>query len=189
MAQFPPMRAINWKQCSKMACYAVTKRWKKFAPSQQATTPMRKKCRPLERFRSHNALLQPDFRHHRHPGPQPMLAVLALVQADAYRHALHHLDEIAGGIFRRKQAHDRPSGARHAFYIAVICDAERIHFDVRCLARLHSFELRLLEVGGDPNILKLADYQKLLASLDMLPNLDSLFVHHTANRRIYFCVR
>src|SRR6266403_5689420 len=139
MAQFPPMRATNWKPCSKMACCVATKRCKKFAPSPQAMTPMRKKCHPLERFRSHNARLQPNFRYYRHPGTQPVVRVFPFVKANTDRHALHNLNEIAGGIFRRKQAHDCASGARHALDIAVIRDTECVDLDIHWLARPHSF--------------------------------------------------
>ncbi len=44
----------------------------------------------------------PDRRHHRHAGAEQYVG--RLVEHDLHRHALHDLDEIAGGVLRRQQA-------------------------------------------------------------------------------------
>ena len=51
-------------------------------------------------------------RRHRHAGPQQVLGILARLEHDLHRHALHDLDEVAGGVLRRQQAEARAGGAR-----------------------------------------------------------------------------
>ena len=54
--------------------------------------------------RSRGCLLDPHGRRHRHARPQQVLRILTLLEHDLHRHALHDLDEVAGGVLRRQQA-------------------------------------------------------------------------------------
>ena len=55
-------------------------------------------------------------RHHRHAGAD--IDVGRLVEHDLDRHALHHLDEVAGGVFGRQQAEGRAAAGLDAVDVA-----------------------------------------------------------------------
>ena len=50
------------------------------------------------------------------------------VEDDLHRDALHHLDEVAGGVFRRQQAQARAGGAGDGIDVAV--DRLAVHIDL-----------------------------------------------------------
>src|ERR1019366_5620138 len=70
---------------------------------------------PEPRLNQLKASLRLDayFRLNRQPRPQLMIGVFAgqVVEVDADRDALDHLDVVAGRIFRREQAQHRTGGA------------------------------------------------------------------------------
>src|SRR6266542_6401017 len=102
-----------------------------------------------------------SYPHRRHHGQarteQAVLvevALVAVVEVDAHWHALHHLDEVAGGVLRRHQTKARAGGASYAGDRAVVLlPAERVHLDLDLLAGTHALQLGLLEVGRDPHVL------------------------------------
>src|SRR5581483_8635369 len=71
------------------------------------------------------ALLQPYGWLHRHPGTQPR-EVLTGVELDPHRQALHHLDVVAGRVFRRQQAVEGAGGAGHARDVTVKVASQRV---------------------------------------------------------------
>src|SRR4029079_13986723 len=116
-----------------------------------------------------------DRRRDAHAGPQAMVGVLPGLEIDLYRDALHHLHEVAGRVLRRQQAELGAGRRGDAVDVALeLAAAERVHFDRGLLAGTHRLQLRLLEVGGDPDLLEIDDRPQRLSRLDDLPRLDRL---------------
>jgi hypothetical protein len=114
-----------------------------------------------------------------------VLGVLALVEHDLHRHALHDLHVVARRVLRGQQAELRARGGRHAVDVAaVLLAAVGIHGDRRGLARAQLDELVLLEVRGDPDVLERDDRQQRLAGLHDLAQLRRAFAHDTGDRRL-----
>src|SRR5262245_1748520 len=78
-----------------------------------------------------------------------------VVDRDLHRHPLDDLDEVAGGVLGRKQRERRPGSRLDAGDVAVK-GATGIGVDPERggLARPHLGELRLLEVGVDPDLVR-----------------------------------
>ena len=93
--------------------------------------------------------------------PGPEFDVGALIERDLDRHALHHLHIIAGGVFRRQQAERGAAAGLDAVDVAGEGPAERVDLDVDGLSDLHVGELQLLEIGGDPDIERHDDHDRL----------------------------
>src|SRR5581483_4507724 len=90
-----------------------------------------------------------DGDHHRQADLQRVRGKLALVERNAHRHALHHLDPVAGGVLRRDGREGRAGAAGKAGDHAAVAHLAAIevggHF--RRLADTHMVELSFLEVG------------------------------------------
>ena len=77
------------------------------------------------------------------------------VEHDLYRNPLHDLDEIAGGVLRGQQARLRApvvpemESTRPGIRLAV-----HIHFDFGALSGMDICQLRLLEIGGHPDVME-----------------------------------
>jgi hypothetical protein len=71
-------------------------------------------------MRSGGAISAPDadVRFHGHAGAQAIEPVLIGFEAQAHGDALHHLDVVAGGVFRRQDAGDRAGAAADGFDVA-----------------------------------------------------------------------
>ena len=59
---------------------------------------------------------------------------------------------------------------------------QRVHMHAYMLARTHAGQLRLLEVGGDPQIIGLHDHEQLLAFGDARANLSAALGDHPGDR-------
>jgi hypothetical protein len=89
--------------------------------------------------------------------PQEVVRVFAGIQAAADGQALHDLDKISGGVLGRQEAGDRAGGSRRIFDVAVKCATVGIHVNVCVLAGAHLPKLSFLEVGPDPDVLRLLE--------------------------------
>ena len=109
---------------------------------------------------------------------------VAVVERDADRHALHDLGEVAGGVFRRDHAEDRPGARRQALDMAVE-DLSRQHVgdDRRRLPRPHMRQLVLLEIGVDPEPLRRDDAQQIRAVRDIGTDLRGAVADIAVDRR------
>jgi hypothetical protein len=83
-----------------------------------------------------------------------MLRVLAAIQADANRQPLYNFDKIAGRIFRGKQTQQRSRSAWKVFNGPFVIAPECIYMDTYGLVRPHEFELGLLEVCRNPDVIE-----------------------------------
>ena len=98
-----------------------------------------------------------------------MLRVLPFFKYQFHRHALHHLDVVAGGIFGRKQAEARPGSSANAVHVGAIVAVVSVHVNRRGLAGVHVLQLIFLEVDGHPDVIQRHDGHKRLAGLHNLP--------------------
>src|SRR5271157_1076959 len=118
---------------------------------------------------------EPDFSFDRHSDAQAMVGVLTRLEADAYRQSLHHFDVIAGGVFRRHQAVLLAARTADAFDITLVVAANRIDVNRRALAGPHPANLRLLKIGGDPDVVERNDREEQLTRLHAFSILDGFF--------------
>src|SRR6266478_2582307 len=123
-----------------------------------------------------------------HAGPQQMLRVLILIQSDSHRESLHDLHVVPGRIFRWEYAEQRTGGARKALHSAFVVAPEGVHPDGDRLAGSHLSELRLFEIGRDPNVVQGNDHEQALTRLDAMAKLNGFSADHAADRRINFGV-
>src|SRR5205823_5901933 len=80
-------------------------------------------------------------------GPQQVRGVLSRLEDDLDRHALHHLDVISGGVFRRQDAELLArSGGERIHVAAELPPAKLVHGNLRPLAGPNVLELIFLEV-------------------------------------------
>src|SRR5260370_41143149 len=113
-----------------------------------------------------------DLRFHRHAGAQPVEARSALFETQPHRDALHHLHVVAAGVLGREQAVARAGGAGEALHRRAVVVVERIDVHRGLLAGAHVADLRLAEVGGDPELAHLRDGEELLARLHAVAHVD-----------------
>ena len=104
------------------------------------------------------------------------------IKSDLYRNALHHLDVVAGGIFRWKQAEKRPAGSSDALHVSVVLLPVSVHRDGRPLSWPHVAQLAFLEVGGHPDVVQVNDLHQFLADLHILANFNCPVTHDSADR-------
>src|SRR3984893_3678214 len=123
-----------------------------------------------------------------HARPQQVPGILIFVEPDSHWEPLHNLHVVPRRVLRRKQAKERTSGARKALNFALVIAPEGVYPDGDCLARPYPFELRLLEVRGDPDVVHGNDHQQALSRLDAVPDLYGLSSDHAAHRRVDFGV-
>jgi hypothetical protein len=94
---------------------------------------------------------------------------------------LHDFHVIAGGIFRRKQAEERPGCAGDAVHVALEGFAAGINMNFGLLSHTHVAKLRLFKVRGDPDLIERHDSEQLLAGLHVHAD-DDRFIHLAADR-------
>src|ERR1017187_11009632 len=94
------------------------------------------------------ALLGEDGGVHVHAGAQHQ--AVGLVYQDLHRNALHHLDEVSGGVLRGKQTQAAAGGAGDGINMARDPTSVHVHCDLGPLSGMDIGQLRLLEVGRDP---------------------------------------
>src|SRR6266446_3707373 len=82
------------------------------------------------------SLFKPHLRHDRHPRTQFMSLVLARLEHDLHRYALHNFDVVAGGVFRWQQAEARSTGAGDGIDMPFVGLAGRIDRDLSRQPRL-----------------------------------------------------
>src|SRR6202795_5156507 len=128
-------------------------------------------------------LFKPHLRHHRHPRTQFMPLVLARLEHDLHRYALHDLDVVAGGVFGRQQAEARSTGAGDRIDMPFVGLASRLDRDLRRQPRLHLLKLRLFEVSRNPQVRVIErDYlHHFLPGLHVLTNLDGAVADGSAD--------
>ena len=102
-----------------------------------------------------------------------LLRVVSL-ELDADRQPLHHLDEVAGGVLRRQQRQRRSGPHREAGNAALEHVSAAVHVDIEIdrLADTQVAQLRLLEIGIDPDLVERADRHEILADLDIIARID-----------------
>src|SRR5271156_3954849 len=125
----------------------------------------------------------PHGRLHRHSRAQPMVRVLARVEANPHRQALNDLDIVAGRVFGRQQAVELARRAGYTLDVAVVVAPCSIDVNLDGLAATHLTQLRLAEVSGGPDIIERNDGKQLLAWLHALADLHSLVVDHSGGGR------
>jgi len=119
-----------------------------------------------------------------HPGAQRQILVLARVEIDNHGNPLHHLDVIAGGVFRGQQAETCPAGARETADMATVSAAVGVHSQGHALAHLHVLELGFLEVGHYPDVAQIDDRQQQLSGFDVLAGFDRFARHDSRTGRL-----
>ena len=111
-------------------------------------------------------LIGHNIRYDVHTWPQLMVPVVLLrLEDDLYWNPLHDLDVVPCGIFRRKQAEQRPGGSGNAVHMTLESSAAGIHVNLCLLPHSHVLKLGLFEVGGDPHFLERDDCEQLLTRL------------------------
>src|SRR5262249_4352273 len=83
-----------------------------------------------------------DRCRHRQPHLQRAFGEFGSVELDAHRHALHHLDPVAGGVLRRDRGECRAGAARQAGHGSVVRDLAAIEVGdhLRRLANTHAVQ-------------------------------------------------
>ena len=95
--------------------------------------------------------------------PGPEFNVGTLVEGNLHRHALHHFHIIAGGVFGRQQA-ERVAAAGLNAVDAARKPLRPPNASIRMLDGLidaHIGQLRFLEIGGDPDVERHHDHDRL----------------------------
>src|ERR1700678_2805047 len=127
-------------------------------------------------YRGFALILDANFGLDRKAGAQEVIAVLAgqVVEVDTYRDALDHFDVVAGGILGREERENRARRATDLGNFAVVRLARGVYLDFDGLASGNVFELGLLEVGSDPEIVQRDKCEQVLAGRDVLVELEAL---------------
>src|SRR5271156_16963 len=89
---------------------------------------------------------------HRHSRTQPMVQILARVEANSHRQSLHDLNVVAGSVFWRQQAVELARRAGNSFDVAVVIAPCSIDVNLDGLSGTHLPQLGLAEISGDPDI-------------------------------------
>src|SRR6516162_3727395 len=129
-----------------------------------------------------------NCRHYGFPRPQGYASpgVYRLVKHDFHRNSLHDLNVIAGRVLWRKQTETRAASSLNAIDMRTkFLSVQRIHGDFNFVARAHPGYLVLLEIRGDPNVLR-NQGEKALTDLNIIPRLNCLFSYPTRLRRPNF---
>ena len=122
------------------------------------------------------------------PGRSRCSAILAGVQRDLHRHALHHLDEVAAGVLGREQAEAGPGGRGDAVDVPVEGVVVGVDHDAHVLPGPHLLELCLLEIRRHPDVVERHDGEQWLADLDDLAGLHGAAADEPAARSLHFRV-
>lgn len=113
-----------------------------------------------------------------------MLLQLVGPQLDPHRQALHHLQPVAGGILRRQQREDTTGTSRQPFHLTVVGDLVPIEIglELNRLPNPELFQLNLLEVGIDLQLIQRHHRHQRGTNGDMAANLDRTFGDDAADR-------
>ena len=121
-------------------------------------------------------MLDMDPGLNRQTGAKELVGVFVLDggKVDADRNPLHNFYIIAGGVFRREQAQHGARCAPNLSDLSLIGFAGGVDLNVNGLAGRHVAQLRLLEVGRDPQIFKRNQGKQVLADGNVLVNFNAL---------------
>ena len=107
-----------------------------------------------------------------------------VVEHDFYRHALHDLGEIAGGIVGRQQREFETAGRRQAVDMAPeFCAVEAVDGDFNGLAVAHMRELGFLEIRDDIDRIQRHHRHQLRSGLHELADAQRTRSDGAVNRR------
>src|ERR1051326_6533941 len=134
--------------------------------------------------RSVMTLLREYRGHYGHARPQFMVGVLAFIKADAHGEALHNFHVISGRVFRWQKAEARACGRADRFDSRVIFTAVSIDLHFGSLPNPHAPKLRLFEICGSPDIVKIHNGKHRLPGLHNLSRLNIAFAQHAGHRRV-----
>ena len=139
--------------------------------SSAARTP---RCAPSASMRP-SVSLDVDLGLHRQADPQRMGGELLRIERDAHRHALHHLDPVAGGVLRRQQRERGAGAGAEALDRAVVVDllAVDVGLELDRLADAQLAQLAFLEVGVDPDLVERDHRHQRRAGLHALAELHA----------------
>src|SRR5262245_52742685 len=110
-----------------------------------------------------------------HARPQLMSGVLPFIKTDTHRNALPNFYVVAVCILGRQQAKARARSGANGFHGATVFVPVSINFDPGFLPDSHASQLRFLEVGSCPDVVKVHDGEQRLAGLQYLSRLDAAF--------------
>src|SRR6266851_7146797 len=119
---------------------------------------------------------------------QSMLGILAAVELDSHRQALHHLYVVASRVLGGQEAEAIAARARQVPDIAIVVAAEGVDVDGDLLATMHPRELRLFEIRGHPDLVRLSHEHQRLSGFDSRAPLRRSSAGDAVARRINFCV-
>src|SRR5579859_3316903 len=117
-----------------------------------------------------------------------MIVIFARLQDNPHRNALYDFYVITAGILRWQQAEARASGAAERIDVAAIVAPGSVRPKGHALSGLHLLQLRLFEIGRDPDVVDRNDGQQLLARLNALAGFHGLASNDPAYRRDDLCV-
>ena len=100
-----------------------------------------------------NALTR-TLRRHGKAGADDVAGGQRFVENDFHRHALDDFHVIAGRVFRRQQAEPRAAAGLNAVHVCAQRFAKRVNLNEHRLVGLHVFQLRFLEIGHDPDVVR-----------------------------------
>ena len=108
------------------------------------------------------------------------LVGIVVGQLDANRQSLDDLHEVAGGVLRREQGEGLAGPHGEAGDPALVFTPAPVHVDLaaHAVADAQVGELRLLEVGIDPDLRERPDRQDALPRLDVIAGVDVAAGHH-----------
>ena len=115
-----------------------------------------------------------DVGSNRRADKQRALVWIIVLEVDANRQSLNHLDKVAGCVLRRQQRQSRSGTLGKAGNAPLEHMAVAIHVDIEIdrLADAQVAELRFLEVGVNPDFVQRADRHESLANLDVVARID-----------------
>ena len=114
---------------------------------------------------------------------QGVLAWIVSLKLNPNRQPLYHFDEIAGGVLGRQQRQSRSGPHGKAGDPPVEYLPASVHVDIQIdrLADAQITQLRLLEIGIDPDLLERSDRHQILPGLHIVARIDISARHDTVN--------
>src|SRR6202161_423773 len=134
----------------------------------------RRGLQELSRVGSGGRLFEEDVGDDRRADKQRALVRIVVLEVDANRQSLHHLDEVAGGVLRRQQRQSRSGTLGKAGNAPLEHVAVAIHVDIEIdrLADTQVTQLRLLEIGVNPDFMERTDRHETLTDLHIVAWID-----------------
>src|SRR6202171_808116 len=113
----------------------------------------RHRRREAEQRRERPAMAGVDRGIGAHAGLQLLYVLVMAVEIDSHRHALHHLDEVSGGVLRRQDREWRAGARAQRTYDSLEhMIGERVNVDSDRLSHRDIGEIRFLRIGVDPGL-------------------------------------